>query len=148
MDKQMEMEGKEFIWIKLRKSTTVWSSARQDPTLQVQMVKRTVSLIQSACHSAGQGTRGLVKAFLTNHSHTPAYTWSTRRINPKIIRRRSYSLQSSSPTNQAAPPPCKIPEIHKIYTIRTSFQRGSQISHHLILIPRGFSRSKQNISEI
>lgn len=87
----------------------------------------------------------MVKAFLTNHSHTQAYPWSTRRINPKITRRRSYSLQSSSPTTSTAAPPPNFAEINKSYTNRILLQCTIQISTQFHLTLPIFSRSNENI---
>ena len=129
---------------RINMSYQMWRASKS--TLQVQTTKtlRFINLHQHA-QSASQNTHGMVKEFLTNHSHTPAYTWSTRRINPKITRRRSYSLRSSSPITHAAVPPCRVPEMEKAYINRIIFPCTVQICNQFHLTLPRFSRSKQNI---
>ena len=145
----MEMEGNDNIQIKSEKSITIRYGAQSWSTVQVWMMKRTVSLIDISMLSQCFNTRvATVKGIAANQFTTPCTHGFHITQTLANTQTPELQLRSSSPARRAVAPPWDFPEIQKAYIIRTVFQCWFQICYWFILNLSRFCRSKTKRFEI
>lgn len=101
-----------------------WQLTHQNETMCfIKRVGSTLSKSNNACP---------VKQSIANRMDTKAHTWQPASINPKITRRRSYNLRSSSPAISGGVQPQNFQNSTNYTSFEPHFNQDSKYTNDFI----------------